>query len=198
MPEVETTELQEPIQVGSRDFHRLHCYGQLMAELGLPAKYLDGMNPVEREKTIEGVVRQVKESRSDEQIMTSEGVTVFLNNKEYEIKPLMFGEDIKFRKGLGKFIAGIFTRLEYKEGGSVDDFMKKIMPMVFTDMLDGVVELMFQYSPELRKDKKEIMEGTTSFQMADSAMRFFRFVFPFVSALLLQMVDVGQRMGMAE
>lgn len=182
------------VEVGSRDFQRLHSYGQLMTELGLPSHYLDGMKPEAREAAINDVIREIKEKRTDQQIITAEGVTVRLGGKDYEIEPLMYSDDLKFRRALGNMLNGVFSRLDLDENASLNSFIGSIMPVVFSDLLDSLVGLMFTYSKDLRTDKKSIMENTTSHEMVIAATAFFQFIYPFVETLLAQMGDIGGRM----
>jgi len=107
------------------------------------------------------------------QVMNGTGCLVRLAGREYHVKPLPIGKDMEFRSNLAAMlgeISGSVAGMAVPADGSEPENeatpimdigpadMKALMPVVLSKGFDSFVDLIFLYSPELRADKRYIMD----------------------------------------
>lgn len=78
------------------------------------------------------------------------------------------------------------------------EMFKKLVPYIMGAGLDKIVDLLFLYSPELRKDETAIRKGAPSHEVVGAAMTAINIAFPFVLSIVrgtLAVVDKAKQSG---
>lgn len=186
------------------DKRTIHRYHLILKELGIPEEELKGASPEESSSVIIGVLREAKETRTEEQILLQKGDRVYLGEKSYELPPLTFKNSIRFRERCGVFAKNMFDfilthaqtpdteptngEMRYpileimtKESGiNMHALLKEGLPYITGQGFEEIVELLFLCSPEIEADKELIMETASLAQLSHATLEVFRTALPFV------------------
>lgn len=199
----------------------IHRYHQIVKEIGLDSMDLNGVSPEETSEIIQGKLNELRNQRTEQQILFQEGTSVVLAGKEYEIKPLTLEKSFKWREKCGVFAAELFdTLIEFakpvqteKEDNGKPDFFKGLSQEAGIDMssllrscfpyitgrgLDQIIDLLFLYSEELNEDEERIRKEATVDEIVHAAMEAFKIALPFVFTIFrgaLQMMKEAKDRG---
>jgi len=104
------------------------------------------------------------DQKTEIEILNQIGIDVVLCEKSYHIKPLPLGKDIQWRAKLSECLSKCLDKLQKSGIDTTKDFeisdhLAQLLPMILSDSLDDFIELVFLYSPELTKDKTQILEN---------------------------------------
>lgn len=124
------------------------------------------------------------EERTEEQVFRGVATVIF-GGEEFEIKELVARDSGRFRKRLGKVIAPFLSVLTTKPQAV---WMDELIPLLFSDGMDQMVELVFEYDPTLPRE--EILEMASQTELIEAAGVVFDLNFP----LLKTLVEVGMKM----
>lgn len=118
--------------------------------------------------------------RTEEQKLLQEPVKVLLGGKEYEIKPLPIKYASPWRR---KFITlmGEASALASVTSDDKDGFLKALSELL-TDKPDRLVDLLFEYMPNLKRD--EIESQATSSEILNALEEVVAFEAPFLGAAI--------------
>jgi hypothetical protein len=118
--------------------------------------------------------------RTEEDKIFQNEILVILGGKEYKIKPLVITQSRKWRATFAKILGdlpqymGITTDTPDKFEGAIK--------AILVAMPDKIVDLVFDYAPELNRE--EIENSTTEAEMAKAFEQIAEVAFPFVKSLI--------------
>ncbi|MBT9164025.1 MAG: hypothetical protein DDT23_00014 [candidate division WS2 bacterium] len=119
-------------------------------------------------------------ARNEEEKLTKAEIEIILGGKSYFVRPLVIKESRKWR---AKFSAVLGELPQYTgiTTDTPDKFMAAINAML-VGMPDKIVDLVFDYAPEL--DRKEIEATATDAEMAKAFEQIIEVAFPLARSLV--------------
>ena len=110
---------------------------------------------------------------------------VTFGGKVYEVAPAKIDQDMRWREKCGAFAGEFFGILAQfsKPGGEIDQraAVAAIMPMLATNGLDRLMDLLFIYAPDLPRD--EIEKIATLDEKVDAVVEVLQLALPFILKL---------------
>jgi len=106
------------------------------------------------------------------EVMTDAPITVTFGGKEFKVKPLPMGRDIRFRQRLSEALQavvetteGIRSELARSNGEDseditdidVQDYLSELLPLALSQSFDAFIDLVFCY-PELAQHREWILD----------------------------------------
>jgi len=124
-------------------------------------------------------MEEIKKRTEEDKIFQNE-IVVILGGKEYKIKPLVIKKSRKWRATFAK-VLGTLPRYTGVTTDTPEKFMGAINAML-VGMPDEIVNLIFQYAPELNRE--EIENKATDKEMAKAFEQIVEVAFPLAQSLL--------------
>lgn len=191
----------------------IHRYHQILKEMKLDGDELDGISPDETTEIIQGKLSELRNQRTEQQVLFQEGVSVTLAGKEYEIKPLVLEKSFKWRERCGVFAADLFDTLvqfaqptktempgdvkvnffaglSQEAGIDMSSLLKSCFPYITGKGLDQIIDLLFLYSEELSNDEERIRKEATIDEIVHAAMEAFKIALPFVFTIFRGVLQI--------
>jgi hypothetical protein len=135
--------------------------------------------------------------RTEEEILLEESIEVTLCGKTYTVWPLKCDRAIAWRKA-GAQLAGdiipAFTGADQNGGGV--DVIAKVLPAVFVDGIEAMIEMMYLHSPELEADRDTIKASATHAEEVGAAIRVFKLSLPLFQTIAAEITEVIAAMGL--
>jgi hypothetical protein len=126
-------------------------------------------------------------------------VTVTLGGKEYSVKQLPMRAEAEWRKRLQTLLAPIllllqnYDKIELNTPADVVDLLQRIAPLLL-DAPDTMLELLFDYSPELAIQADEVETTAYSDEVLEALKAVMGLAYPFVGDLA-RLSQAGQRLA---
>ena len=184
-----------------RDALRLNTYNHILSSLGLSAKRLDSLGPAERKAAIAQAIKLKAMERTDEQILMREGIDLRLMvgpgvERVYALRPRRISESKAARRYIGLVIGQALKELKVDgEGGgsmNVAGLLERLLPWIFDEGIEHMVELMFLYQPDLERDRALIEQHTPEDLLIGEAIKAFKFLLPLIKGVATQLMEIGQ------
>lgn len=192
---------------------------QMAALLDIKLIHLVGISPEETEKVITERIQTIKAERTETQILMSQGSTVTLAGKEYEIKPMPLRRSMEWRKKVSEIagevmdkilesaqkpktgapktiLAATMAKASESAGLDMEHIFKQSIPYILGDGLDKIIELLFLYSEELKENEEDILENASAEEVVAAAMEAFQVGFPLVVTVFRGLWSMGQKTGL--
>lgn len=116
--------------------------------------------------------------RTEDEILRGVASVKF-GGKTYELKEMKAGTSGPFRRKIGEALAPfVAVMVEDKQA----NWPKKMVPILFSDGLDQMVDLVFVYDPTLPRD--EIMETATEAELIEAAGVVLDLNFPLFESMV--------------
>ena len=192
----------------------IHRYHQIVKELGIDSQDLDGASPEEASEVIQGKLNELKNQRTEHQILFQKGTSVPLAGKTYEIKPLVLEKSFQWRERCGIFAAELFDTLiqfarpiqeegennnnkptflntiSQEAGIDMAGLLRSSLPYITGKGLDQIIDLLFLYSEELQEDEEKIRKEATVDEIVHAAMEAFKIALPFVFTIFRGAIQI--------
>jgi hypothetical protein len=127
--------------------------------------------------------------------------TVILGGQEYGVNELPVRPNARWRARLQKELGGIVDLVENVTNSQTDQITAKGLAGLargISDKLFGsvdlITELLFEYSPELTKDRKRIEETSFESEIIDAFLQVLGLAFPF-GAWVSRLASLGLKAG---
>lgn len=117
--------------------------------------------------------------RTEEDKILQSEISIILGGKEYKIKPLVIKESRKWRANFAKVLGELPQYMKITTD-TPDQFMNAINAILVT-MPDKIVDLIFDYAPELNRE--EIENNATDAEMAKAFEQIVEVAFPLARSL---------------
>ena len=137
--------------------------------------------------------------RTEEAIHLEEPIEVSFAGMDvgYTIHPLKCDRAMSWRKAGAKLAGDIipaFTGVSQNGGG--EDAIAKIMPVVFVDGIETIIEMMYLHSPELEADREKIKAAATHAEEVGAAIKVFKLSLPLFKTIATGIAEIVAAMGM--
>ncbi len=164
---------------------------------------------MEKEKAQETTDNE-SEGRSEDQKLFQDPLIVVLGSTTYEVPIKTIAEDREWRKKCGSLsakLAGMITKyapsnkkeskeLEELSGSLTEKLIADIMPIIFGEGLDDVIDMLWLYCDPVIK-KEEVENTVSSEDVIDAAFKLFEEIgFPFIVKMVRRMMRMGQSSGL--
>ena len=126
--------------------------------------------------------------RTEEQKVFSDPIRVKLGGRDYEIRPLVVRQSREWRKKLASAMADLPQYMGV-DASNPDKFSEALNAMMVA-LPDQVVDLFFEYAPDLPRD--EIEEAATDDEIAKAFGEVIKLAFPLAGSLTQAIQSLSQ------
>jgi len=117
--------------------------------------------------------------RTEEQILSKEGITVVLGGREYDIAPLVIRDSRPWRKKVAGLLSAV-PKLINTTADTPDEFVAA-MDSILVGMPEEVTDLFFEYAKEL--DRDDIEGIATDDELAEGFKKMIEVTFPLAESI---------------